>query len=317
MPTETHWNRKDLLALDGLTAEELVHLLDRAESMLPVVLREQPPRDSLRHRLIANLFFEDSTRTRASFTVAARRLGADVIDFGPSGSSRSKGETLLDTALNLRAMGIDAFIIRTSAAGEPLQLARKIDLPILNAGDGRHEHPTQGLLDLLTLRRSLGSLAGRRIAIVGDIANSRVARSAVHGLTTLGAHVILVGPVALLPRTFTQFATGRPGTVQINHDFDSVLPEVDAVMMLRVQFERNAGGAIASADDYRAGFALTRARAAQLREGAIIMHPGPMNRGFEIDSDVADDGTRSVILNQVTHGVAVRMAVLDTLISSQ
>lgn len=308
------WTRKDLLALDGLTAEEITFLLDRAAALLPVVRGDVPPHDSLRHRLIANLFFEDSTRTRASFTVAAKRLGADVIDFGPAGSSRSKGESLLDTARNLRAMGIDAIVIRSSASGEPQQLAQRIDLPVINAGDGRHEHPTQGLLDLLTLRASLRTLNGAHIAIVGDLANSRVARSATHGLTTLGAHVHLIGPAALAPKTFERFGDGRAGSVSVERDFDAVLPEMDAVMMLRVQFERDAGGAIASIDDYRAGYALTISRAKRMKGGAVILHPGPINRGLELDSAVADDPERSVILDQVTHGVAVRMAVLAEVI---
>lgn len=314
MPTAMTWTRKDLLALDGLTAEEIAFLLDRAQSLLPIVRGDEPPLGTLAHRLIANLFFEDSTRTRASFTVATRRLGGEIVDFGPAGSSRSKGETLLDTAKNLRAMGISAIVIRSSASGEPHQLAQRIDLPIINAGDGRHEHPTQGLLDLLTLRQHLGELAGRRIAIVGDLANSRVARSAAHGLTTLGAHVHLVGPAALAPRTFERFADGRPGRISVERDFDAVLSEMDAVMMLRVQFERDAGGAIASIDDYRAGYALTALRAKRMKPGAIVLHPGPINRGLELDSEVADDPGRSVILDQVTNGVALRMAVLETIV---
>lgn len=308
---------RGLLALDGLSAADITDFLDQAEALRPVVLGDVPPLDTLRGTLIANLFFEDSTRTRAGFTVAAHRLGASVIDFGSSGSSRSKGETLLDTALNLRAMGIAAFVIRTSAAGEPAQLAKRIDLPVINAGDGRHEHPTQGLLDLLTLRRHLGPLAGKRIAIVGDLANSRVARSALHGLTMLGAHVVLIGPPTLVPKAFTTFAAGRPGTVTLGGDIDDILPEVNAVIMLRVQFEREAGSAIGSLEDYRAGYALTRARADQLQPGAIVMHPGPINRGLEIDSDVVDDPARSVILDQVTNGIAVRMAVLQAALANQ
>lgn len=308
------WTRKDLLALDGLTAEEITFLLDRAEAYLPIVRGDEAPLETLRHRFIANLFFEDSTRTRASFTIAAKRLGAEVIDFGPAGSSRSKGESLLDTARNLRAMGVEAIVIRSSASGEPQQLARRIDLPIVNAGDGRHEHPTQGLLDLLTLRASLRTLSGAHIAIVGDLANSRVARSATHGLTTLGAHVHLIGPTALAPTAFERFGDDRAGSVSVERDFDAVLPEMDAVMMLRVQFEREAGGAIASIDDYRAGYAMTLARAKRMKPGAVILHPGPINRGLELDSVVADDPERSVILNQVMHGVAVRMAVLGEVV---
>jgi aspartate carbamoyltransferase catalytic subunit len=306
---------RHFVALEGLAREEITSLLDRAESFREVASGEARPLDLLRGRFIANLFLEDSTRTRSSVTLAAKRLGADVLDLMSAGTSRSKGETLLDTCRNLEAMGVDAFVLRTSESGEPQRLAARIATPVVNAGDGRHEHPTQGLLDLMTLREHLGELEGRTIAIVGDVLNSRVARSAMHGLTTLGADVRLIGPPALVPEEFEEIAAG-PGRIGVGHDFDGALPSVDAVMMLRVQFERAAGDAIDSLEEYRQRYSLTRARAAMMKPGAPVLHPGPMNRGLEIDSAVADDPQRSLILRQVRNGVAVRMAVLATLLGA-
>ena len=312
---QTTTGRFDLLGLDGMPADELRTLLDEAEGFVEAAERGESSA-LLAGRLVANLFFEDSTRTRCSFTVAAARLGASTIDLTGSGSSLSKGESLLDTALNVEAMGVDAMVVRSGRSGTPHLIARSVGCPVINAGDGRHEHPTQGLLDILTLRRRWGLLAGRTVVIVGDIANSRVARSNVHGLTTLGADVLLVGPPTLVPPSFTQIAAG-PGTVTVSHDLDEALPRADAVMMLRIQLERHDDGGTGSIpSDYRRLYGMTVDRAAGLNAEVPVMHPGPMNRGVEIDSEVADDPDRSVIMQQVTHGVAVRMAVLTRAIQT-
>ncbi|MFO0782910.1 MAG: aspartate carbamoyltransferase catalytic subunit [Phycisphaerales bacterium] len=297
-----------LLKLEGLSAQELTALLDAAEALLPVAQRTQPPRRTLEGRLVAHLFFEDSTRTRLSFETAVARLGGRSITLTENGSSTSKGETFLDTALNVEALGVDAIVVRTSLSGGAELLATQLGCTVLNAGDGRHEHPTQGLLDCLTIRRALGKLAGLKVAIVGDIANSRVARSALHALTTLGAEVRLVGPPTLVPGSF-QHVAKYPDRVVISHGLDSQLDDLDAIMMLRIQLERQAGSAIAS--DYRTQYGLTHERAKRLPEHCVVLHPGPVNRGVEVDDDVADDARRSQILRQVTHGVAVRMAVLE------
>ncbi len=298
---------RHLLGLDGMGPDLIEALLDGAEGFRPVAAGDSPPLDWGAGRIVANLFFEDSTRTRCSFGVAARRLGAASIDLTGPGSSVSKGETLLDTARTVDAMGVDAMVVRSPNAGTPHQIARAVRCPVINAGDGRHEHPTQGLLDILTLRQRLGDVAGRTVAIVGDVANSRVARSNIHGLTALRADVILVGPPTLVPAAMAQISAG-PGRVTVDHDLDAVLERVDAIMMLRIQKERQAAEAIA--EDYRERYGLTVERARRLRPDAPIMHPGPMNRGLEIDSEVADDPQRSVIIRQVANGVAVRMAVL-------
>jgi aspartate carbamoyltransferase catalytic subunit len=299
---------RHLLQLEGLDAGALTALLDRAESFLPIAQRAAPPLEVLAGKLVANLFFEDSTRTRLSFEAAAARLGARSLALQGPGSSSSKGESFLDTALNVEALGVDAIVVRSAIAGGAHLLARHVRCPVINAGDGRHEHPTQGLLDCLTIRRALGSIEGRTIAIVGDISNSRVARSAVHALTTLGARVRLVGPPTLLPRSLGEIAVCRD-RVTISHDLDSILSDLDAIMMLRVQLERAAGGGIAS--DYRIQYGLTRDRANRLPSQCIVLHPGPVNRGVEVDDDVADDARRSQILGQVSNGVAIRMAVLQ------
>jgi aspartate carbamoyltransferase catalytic subunit len=307
--TQATTARYNLLGLDGVPAGELAALLDEADGFVAAAASRETS-DLLAGRVIANLFFEDSTRTRCSFTVAAHRLGASTVDLTGSGSSLSKGETLLDTALNLEAMGVDAMVVRSARSGTPHLVADAVACPVINAGDGRHEHPTQGLLDILTLRRRWGDIAGRTVVIVGDIANSRVARSNLHGLTTLGVDVVLVGPPALVPVSFTKITAG-PGRVSIEHDLDKTLSHADAVMMLRIQLERHdpdGGGSIPP--DYRQHYGLTVNRAASLAPEVLIMHPGPMNRGVEIDAEVADDPSRSVIMEQVANGVAVRMAVL-------
>ena len=300
-------DRHHLLSLEGLPRDELLSLLEAAASLQDAASGREDARDRLAGRIIANLFFEDSTRTRSSFNIAAIRLGADTIDLTGSASSVNKGETVLDTARTIEAMGVDALVIRSFEAGVPALIAKAVRCSVINAGDGRHEHPTQGLIDLLTLHHRWGDVSGRRIAIIGDIAASRVARSNVHALTTLGADVVLIGPPTLAPKTFEQITTG-PGRVTVGNDLDDILGQVDAIMMLRVQFERHAKGAIA--DDYRQQYGLTRARFDQLQLDALVLHPGPMNRGLEIDAEVADDSQRSLILDQVANGVAVRMAVL-------
>jgi len=308
----TAWDHQNLLQLEGLSREDIVELLDAAERHVDVVRGKAPPRATLAGRIVASLFFEDSTRTRGSFAVAAQRLGAAVFDLSGAGSSVSKGETIVDTALTIEAMGVDGLIVRARPAGAAHLVAEAVRLPVINAGDGRHEHPTQGLLDLLTMRQHLGDMKGRTVAIVGDIANSRVARSNLHALTAVGANVVLIGPPTLVGESFRSIAaTTAPGSVEVGHELDPVLPEVDVIMMLRVQFERDSGVTA----DYRELYGLTRQRAARLKPEAIVMHPGPMNRGLEIDSEVADDPTRSVIRAQVTNGVAVRMAVLELLLA--
>lgn len=269
-------------------------------------------KESLAGRVVANMFFEDSTRTRCSFETAVHRLGGEVFNLTESGSSTRKGETLVDTALNVEAMGVSAIVVRTSVSGGAALVARRVRCPVINAGDGRHEHPTQGLLDLQTLREALGKLDGRTIAIVGDIANSRVARSAIHGLTAFETRVRLVGPPTLVSESLRQI-THRHDLVTIHHDLDAILGDLDAIMMLRIQTERAAGGSVAG--DYREMYGLTPARAARLPSHAIVLHPGPVNRGVEIDDTVADDLPRSRILRQVTQGVAARMAVLETVLA--
>ncbi|MFM1935796.1 MAG: hypothetical protein RI990_755 [Planctomycetota bacterium] len=297
-----------LLQLEGLSDERLTQLLDAAAAYLPAARGQAPAPPALAGRLVAQMFFEDSTRTRLSFEAAAARLGARSMSLQGAGSSASKGETFLDTALNVDALGVDAMVVRTSISGGPALLARHVRCAVINAGDGRREHPTQGLLDCLTVREAFGRFGGVQVGIVGDIANSRVARSAIHALTTLGASVHLVGPPTLLPASFAGVAK-RSDLVHITHDLDSILDRLDVIMMLRVQLERAAGGGIAS--DYREHYGLTHQRAQRLPGHCIVMHPGPVNRGVEVDDDVADDVRRSQILRQVTHGVAVRMAVLQ------
>jgi aspartate carbamoyltransferase catalytic subunit len=297
------WTRRHLLSLEELSAEELVFILDTADSFKEVSTRSIKKVPALRGRVVVNAFFEDSTRTRTSFELAAQRLSADVIAFTSKGSSVSKGETLIDTARNIEAMGVDVIVIRHSAAGAASLLARASKCSIVNAGDGAHEHPTQGLLDLYTIRERFGRIQGLKVAIVGDIANSRVARSNLWGLTKLGAEVILVGPPTLVPRAFEKLGA------RVVHDFDSVIGQVDVVNMLRVQFERIKSSQFPSVREFTRFFGLTGDRFERCKPGVFVMHPGPMNRGIEISSDIAD-GPQSGILTQVTNGLAVRMAVL-------
>ena len=298
---------RHLLSAADLTRDDATLILDTADELARVSDRPVKKLPTLRGRTVVNLFFEDSTRTRLSFEVAAKRLSADVINFSTKGSSVSKGESLKDTALTLEAMGADAVVVRHSASGAPHRLAGWISGAIVNAGDGTHEHPTQALLDAFTMRRRLGRLEGLRVAIVGDILHSRVARSNVLLLDTLGAEVSVVAPPTLMPVGVGSW----PCTVSF--DLDAVLPKCDVVMMLRVQRERMAGAYFPSAREYSRRYGLDAPRMATLPDTAIVMHPGPMNRGMEIAAEVADS-VRSTIVEQVANGVAVRMAVLYLLL---
>jgi len=296
--------RKDLLGIEDLSAEEILLILDTASSFKEVAARPIKKVPTLRGRTVMNLFFESSTRTRASFEIAEKRLSADSVSFGSvSGSSVSKGETLLDTARTLEAMAPDILVMRHASSGAPHFIARMCKSSVVNAGDGMHEHPTQALLDAFTIRERKGKLQGLRVAIVGDIVHSRVARSNLWLLTKLGAEVVLAGPPTLMPP-----GIGRLGA-RVTRSVDEAVEGVDVVMMLRIQTERLSGHDFPSAREYFRLFGLTAERLARARSDAILMHPGPMNRGVEIDSSVAD-GPESVILDQVTNGVAVRMAVL-------
>jgi aspartate carbamoyltransferase catalytic subunit len=298
---------RHLLSMHDLTADDVTRILDTAESFREVGTRVIKKVPALRGRTVVNLFYESSTRTRISFELAAKRLSADVINFTTSGSSVSKGESLKDTALTLQAMGADAVVIRHASSGAPLQLTRWIRGHVLNAGDGTHEHPTQALLDLYTMREKLGRIEGLRVAIVGDVLHSRVARSLSFGLVTMGAEVTLVGPPTLIPPDAPAWG------VDVSYDVDGVVPKLDVCYMLRVQTERQRLEYFPSVREYARLFGLTAARVGMLPEGALIMHPGPMNRGVEIDSDVADL-PQSVVEDQVTNGIAIRMALLYLLL---
>ncbi|MCZ7649109.1 MAG: aspartate carbamoyltransferase catalytic subunit [Planctomycetota bacterium] len=298
------WTRKHLLDLESLSKAEIVELLDTAASFKEVSGRSVKKVPALRGRVVVNLFFEASTRTSNSFALAAKRLSADTMSFSSSGSSVSKGETLIDTAKNIEAMGVDAFVIRHSAPGAPHFLARHTNCSVLNAGDGSHEHPTQGLLDIFTIREKLGKVAGLTVSILGDIRHSRVARSNAHGLRKLGARVILAGPPTLVPP-----AIGAALGVEVSHDIDAVVEQSDVLNCLRIQFERKAGRFFPGVREYAAIYGLTEERMKRAKAAAIIMHPGPINRGIELTPELAD-GPRSVILEQVSNGLAVRMAAL-------
>ncbi|HEX2356317.1 MAG TPA: aspartate carbamoyltransferase catalytic subunit [Micromonosporaceae bacterium] len=301
---------KHLLSAADLDAPTATMILDTAAEMANLAGREVKKLPTLRGRTVVNLFFEDSTRTRISFEAAAKRLSADVINFSAKGSSVSKGESLKDTALTLQAMGADAVVVRHSASGAPHRLAAWVDGSVLNAGDGTHEHPTQALLDAYTMRSRLGRLAGLHVAIVGDVLHSRVARSNVLLLSTLGAKVILVGPPTLLP---VDVGTALAPGIEVSYDLDAVLRDSDVVMMLRVQRERMADSYFPSAREYSRRYGLDAVRMGRLADHAIVMHPGPMNRGMEIAPEVADSA-RSTIVEQVANGVSVRMAVLYLLL---
>jgi aspartate carbamoyltransferase catalytic subunit len=298
---------KHLLSMHDVTATDVVRILDTAESFREVGTRVIKKVPALRGRTVVNFFLENSTRTRISFELAAKRLSADVINFSASGSSVAKGESLKDTALTLQAMGADAVVIRHSSSGSPYQLTKWVKGSVLNAGDGTHEHPTQALLDLYTMREKLGHLEGLRVAIVGDVLHSRVGRSLSFGLVKMGAEVTLVGPPTLIPPDAPAWG------VNVSYDIGSVLPKLDVCYVLRVQKERQRLEYFPSVREYARLFGLTRDRVDLLPESALIMHPGPMNRGVEIDSDVADL-SRSVIEQQVTNGIAVRMSLLYLLL---
>jgi aspartate carbamoyltransferase catalytic subunit len=307
LATETksadRWARRHLLSLEELSADEIRLILDQADAFKEVSTRSIKKVPALRGRVVVNAFFEDSTRTRTSFALAAQRLSADVIDFSEKTSSTNKGETLIDTARNIEAMGIDVMVVRHRAAGAAQYLSRVVKCSVVNAGDGAHEHPTQGLLDVYTMRERFGKIEALKVAIVGDIANSRVARSNLWALKKLGAEVILVGPPTLLSRSFEQLGA------RVVHDFDSIIGEVDVINMLRVQFERVKSSQFPSVREFTRLFGLTWDRFQRCKKDVFVMHPGPMNRGIEIQSDIAD-GAQSGILTQVTNGLAVRMAVL-------
>ena len=298
-----------LLSLEGLPADVLRQILDTATSFVGITQREVKKVPLLRGKAVFNLFFEPSTRTRTTFEIAAKRLSADVINLAINVSSQSKGETVLDTVANLAAMQADMFIVRHAASGAPHLIARHVapDIHVINAGDGRHAHPTQGLLDMYTIRHYKGDFTKLRVAIVGDILHSRVARSQIHALTTLGCPEIrVIGPKTLLPAQVNKLG------VQVHHDMRQGLKDVDVVMMLRLQNERMNGALLPSAQEFYKYYGLTEDKLALARTDAIVLHPGPMNRGVEIDSSVAD-GKQSVILPQVTFGIAVRMAVMSIL----
>ena len=294
---------KDLLGLEPLTGEQITLILDTAEPFKEISERAIKKVPTLRGSTIVNLFFEASTRTRVSFEFAEKRMSADAVNVGASGSSISKGETLVDTARNLEAMRIDMVVIRHGASGAARFLAERIESNVINAGDGTHEHPTQGLLDLLTLRDHLGTLTGRRVCICGDVLHSRVARSNIWGLKKMGAEVAVCGPRSLLPNAIDELG------VTVFDRIEEAIEWAEALNILRLQLERMTAGYIPSLREYNRVFGVSRERLERAPRDILILHPGPMNRGVEIDSDVAD-GPHSVILDQVTNGVAVRMAVL-------
>jgi aspartate carbamoyltransferase catalytic subunit len=294
---------KDILGIKELSVEEITLILDTADSFLEVSTREIKKVPTLRGKSVINLFYEASTRTRTSFEIAAKRLSADTINISASTSSVVKGETLIDTAKNIEAMNPDIIIIRHSAAGAPHMLASLLRQSIINAGDGAHEHPTQALLDMMTIRSRKGRIAGLKVAIVGDISHSRVARSNIHGLTKMGARVFVAGPATMLPRDIETL-----GVVAYSR-IEEAIRDADIIMMLRIQTEREKQNLFPSLREYATYFSLNRSNITLAREDCIVMHPGPLNRGVEISPDIAD-GPHSVILDQVTNGVAVRMALL-------
>ena len=300
--------RKDLLGTQDLTPEEILLILDTAESFKEVGTREIKKVPTLRGKTVVNLFFEPSTRTRTSFELAAKRLSADVINISAAGSSAAKGETLLDTARNLEAMGADFIVLRHPSSGAAERLARSLRSSIINAGDGAHEHPTLALLDLFTMREKRGKIQGLRVVIVGDITHSRVARSNIYALTSLGAEVRVAGPATLIPKEVESLG------VSVYDNLDRALPGADVVMVLRIQSERQAKSFFPSEREYGKLYGLTPSRLKMAKADALVMHPGPVIRGLEISPEVAD-GLSSVILDQVTNGVAIRMAVLYLLSS--
>ncbi len=297
------WARKDLIGIKDLAADEIATILEMAKSFKEISRRDIKKVPTLRGKTVVLFFHEPSTRTRLSFELAAKRLSADTVALSASGSSFTKGETVIDAADNVMAMAPDCIVIRCPYAGIPRALAERLTCSVLNAGDGYHEHPTQGLLDMYSLQEHFGTLKGLRVVIAGDIMHSRVARSNAYGLKKMGAEVVLVAPRTLLPPGVESWGA------QVSHDFDSVIPDADAVMMLRVQKERIAQQLFAGEREYAVFYGLNRRRVEMMKEGAVIMHPGPMNRGIEITHDAADHA-RSIILDQVENGVAVRMTLM-------
>jgi aspartate carbamoyltransferase catalytic subunit len=295
--------KKDLLGLEELSAQDLIGILDTARTFREVLDRPIPKVPPLRGMTAANLFFEASTRTRLSFELAEKRLSADTVNFQTSGSSVSKGETLRDTARNIEAMGIHLVVVRHQSSGAPHYLARHLEAGVINAGDGTHEHPTQGLLDIYTMREHRGRIQGLKVAIIGDVMHSRVARSNIWGLTKLGAEVTIAGPPTMMPAEVERFG------VRVAKSVDEAIEGSDVVNILRIQLERQRGSLYPSLREYARVYGVTQERLRRARPDVTVMHPGPMNRGVEIAQDVAD-GEHSVILQQVTNGVAVRMAVL-------
>ncbi len=300
---KTQWTKKDFLSVEELTKEEIELVLTTAESFKEVSTRDVKKVPALRGKTIANLFFEPSTRTRTSFEVAAKRLSADIINFSSSGSSTTKGESLTDTAKNIEAMHVDTIVMRHSSSGSAEYLARCVQAGVINAGDGIHEHPTQGLLDIFTMKEKKHSIEGLRVCLIGDILHSRVARSNIWGLSKLGAKITVCGPPTLIPPGIEKLG------VEVSYDIDSVIKDQDVLNILRIQLERQKGAFFPSIREYAAEYGISKDRLNKAKKDVIIMHPGPINRGVELASEVAD-GPRSVILDQVTNGVAVRMAVL-------
>ena len=296
--------KKDILGIQEMTTEEITLILDTAESFLEISTREIKKVPTLRGKSVINLFYEASTRTRTSFELAGKRLSADTINISASTSSVVKGETLIDTARNLEAMNPDIIVIRHSAAGAPHLLAGLVRQSIINAGDGAHEHPSQALLDMLTIREKKGKIAGLKVAIIGDIAHSRVARSNIYGLSKMGAEVVVAGPPTMLPREIDKLG------VRAYTKLEEAVTGADVVMMLRIQLEREKQNIFPSLREYARHYCLNRRNLGLAKEDVIVMHPGPINRGVEISPDIADDPSCSVILNQVNNGVAVRMALL-------
>jgi aspartate carbamoyltransferase catalytic subunit len=297
------WNRKHLLGLEDLSREEILGILDTAESFAEVSTRSRKKVPALQGRIVFNLFFEPSTRTRTSFSLAAKRLSADTQDFTASSSSLTKGESFIDTARNIEAMGADIMVVRHQTPGAPHLLAQHVRSSIINAGDGAHEHPTQGLLDLMTIRRAKGRIEGLTVGLVGDISHSRVARSNLWGLTKLGARVILCGPPTLVPKSMERLGC------EVAYHLDNVLPQCDVVNVLRIQFERQQKGLFPSVSEYSQLYGMTQERVRKAKDDLLVLAPGPINRGVELTPEVAD-GPNSAILHQVTNGLAVRMAVL-------
>jgi len=304
------WTKKDLLALEDLSREEIELILSTAQSFKEVSTREIKKVPALRGKTVVNLFFEPSTRTRVSFEVAAERLSADVINIASETSSVRKGETLIDTGRNIEALKADIIVIRHNASGAAAMLARHVHISVVNAGDGWHEHPTQALLDIFTLKEKLGKIEGLNVSIIGDIAHSRVARSNIWGLTKLGVKVTVCAPQMLIPPAIEQMG------VHVTSDIDEALGEADAANVLRMQFERDEETAFPQQLEYFKTFGITKERLAKAKKNIVVMHPGPINRGVEMSSEVAD-GPNSVILEQVTNGIAVRMAVLFLVAQAQ